>query len=89
VRAWAMAVATSGGMAVISDDLRALDDRSAGLLGDVLEMGRISDAAAMQGNAARCDDLMVSSTPMTLTTVGARLEGDPERGVARVVTTGG
>jgi hypothetical protein len=43
----------------------------------------------MQGNAARCDDLMVSSTPMTLTTVGARLEGDPERGVARVVTTGG
>lgn len=88
VRAWAMAVATSGGMAVISDDLRALDDRSAGLLGDVLEMGRISDAAALQGNAARCDDLMVSSTPTTLTTVGARLEGDPERGVARVVPTG-
>jgi alpha-galactosidase len=89
VRAWAMAVATSGGMAVISDDLRALDDRSVDLLGDVLELGRTSDSAALEGNAARCDDLMVSPTPTTLTTVGARLEGDPERGSARVVPTGG
>jgi alpha-galactosidase len=49
VSAWAMAVAESGGMALVSDDLALLDDDSRALLDRVLEVGRAADAAAATG----------------------------------------
>ncbi len=82
---WAMAVAVSGSMVVISDDLRALDGDSRGLLEDVLAIGRACDDAARGGASARCGDLMTSSLPRELSAAGFRLEGDPERGSAHVV----
>ena len=85
IRAWAMAVAASGGTAVISDDLSLLDDRSAALLADVLELGRLSDEAALAGGAAECPDLMVSPLPTELRSGVVHMQGDPVRGTARIL----
>lgn len=85
LRAWAMAVAVSGGMVVISDDLTALDDRASGLLDEVLDIGRHSDARAMQGDPPRCDDLMSSALPRRLDAGSVHLLGEPEQGTARVL----
>ncbi len=71
-------------MAVISDDLTLLDCRSAGPLGEVLRLGRAVDAMALEGEAPRCDDLMVSPLPHRPVGAGAHLEGEPERGFAGV-----
>jgi alpha-galactosidase len=43
VREWAMAVADSGGMAIVSDDLAVLDRSSRELLDEVLTVGRAAD----------------------------------------------
>jgi alpha-galactosidase len=43
VRAWAMAVADSGGMALVSDDLSLLDAEARALLDEVLVIGRAAD----------------------------------------------
>jgi alpha-galactosidase len=49
VRAWAMAVGHSGGMALVSDDLSLLGPDERGLLDEVLAVGREADAAAAAG----------------------------------------
>ncbi len=49
VRAWADAVASSGGMALISDDLALLDGESRSLLDRVVARGREVDVAASEG----------------------------------------
>ena len=83
VEAWAMAVAVSGGMAVLSDDLTTLDGRARALLAEVLELGRECDAAA----DVQCDDLMQDALPRRLAAGAVRLSGDPERGSARLLRT--
>jgi alpha-galactosidase len=77
VRAWAMAVALSGGMAVLSDDLGRLGPPARQLLDEVLAIGRDVD-----GRGAVCPDLMERWTPTTLAAGDARLVGDPEAGTA-------
>ena len=84
VRAWAMAVAVSGGMVVLSDDLAVLDDRASSLLDEVLEIGRRSDARALEGHAPRCEDLMLTALPQRLSSGPTHLVGDPLVGSARV-----
>jgi alpha-galactosidase len=84
VRAWALAVGVSGGMAVISDDLSLLDARASDLLNEVVALGRAADAAARTGAAPRCDDLLTSAVPTTLSAAGAVLTGDPVAGTATV-----
>jgi alpha-galactosidase len=84
VRAWALAVGVSGGMAVISDDLSLLDARASDLLNEVVALGRAADDAARTGAAPRCDDLLTSAVPTTLSAAGAVLTGDPVAGTATV-----
>ena len=45
IETWAHAVAVSGGMALVSDDLALLDARARALLDDVVQIGREVDAA--------------------------------------------
>jgi alpha-galactosidase len=82
VRAWALAVGVSGGLALVSDDLGLLDGEARRLLAEVVALGRAADDAARQGPPPRCDDLMEAATPGRLTAAGRRLEGDPDRAVA-------
>jgi alpha-galactosidase len=77
VRTWANAVAVSGGMALVSDDLALLGDEAHALLDDVLAIGREVDAGATGGPAPRCEDLMVEAVPRTLRAGDYFLEGDP------------
>ena len=58
MRTWARAVALSGGLALISDDLALLDADARRLLDEVLVVGRASDAAARSGSTPRVPDLM-------------------------------
>jgi hypothetical protein len=81
VEAWAHAVAASGGMALVSDDLALLDDRARRLLDEVLAVGRAVDA---ESDPPRCPDLMDRPTPTTLVSETARLTGDPDAGTARI-----
>jgi len=67
VRAWALAVGTSGGMALVSDDLALLDADARRLLDEVLALGRAADEAARTGPPPRCDDLLDAATPTRLT----------------------
>lgn len=85
VRAWALAVAASGGMALVSDDLSTLDGGARALLAEVIEVGRRVDDAARRGPAPRCEDLMTAATPTTLVADGVRLEGEPHPGRASLV----
>ena len=48
-RTWTRAVALSGGMALVSDDLSLLDGEARRLLDEAVEVGRRSDAAALEG----------------------------------------
>jgi len=82
LRAWAAAVAVSGGMALISDDLGLLGPDARRLLDEVLELGRASDRAAVARDTPRCPDLLDAWTPTTLVSKGHRLVGDPEPGTA-------
>ncbi|MEJ7584377.1 MAG: glycoside hydrolase family 36 protein [Acidimicrobiales bacterium] len=77
VRTWAHAVAVSGGMVLVSDDLALLDARAHALLDEVTEVGRRSDAAATSGSPARCPDLLEASLPGHLTAGGVALAADP------------
>jgi alpha-galactosidase len=79
VRAWALAVGVSGGMALVSDDLALLDDDARALLDEVLAIGRTADAAAAAtgGRPARCADLMDAYTPGRFASAGAALTVDP------------
>jgi hypothetical protein len=81
VRAWALAVGVSGGMALVSDDLALLGPDAHTLLDDVIALGRESDAGA---HPPRCADLLEADPPTRLVTASVELVGDPDAGVAHV-----
>jgi alpha-galactosidase len=85
VRAWALAVAASGGMALVSDDLSLLDDAARDLLDEVISIGRDVDAAALAGSPPACPDLMDRCPPTRLTGGGVELVGDPIAGTAELM----
>ena len=84
VRAWADAVALSGGMALVSDDLAFLDSATRRLLDDVIEFGRAADDEAIRGQPPRCPDLLDHPVPERLVAAARELAGDPARGTAEV-----
>jgi alpha-galactosidase len=55
---WAWAIALSGGMVLVSDDLALLDGEARRRLEQVISRGRASDAAAIDGSTPRCRDLL-------------------------------
>ena len=73
---WAAAVAVSGGMALVSDDLSLLGTDARRLLDDTLALGRAADDAAREGLVATPVDAMaempsgISSPAGTLTVDG-------------------
>jgi alpha-galactosidase len=81
MRAWALAVGVSGGMALVSDDLSLLGADSHTLLDEVVALGRESDAAA---HPPRCPDLLDRDPPTRLATPSMELVGDPAAGLAHV-----
>lgn len=82
MRTWAHAVAVSGGMALVSDDLTLLDGHARALLDEVIELGRLSDAEASAEHPARCDDLMAHAVPRELSAAGFHLLGEPATGAS-------
>jgi alpha-galactosidase len=66
IDAWARAVAVSGGMALLSDDLARLGPAERDRLEAVLEVGRACDDAAKAGTTARCPDLLDTWSPREL-----------------------
>ena len=82
VEAWAHAVAVSGGMALVSDDLSLLGSDCRRLLDEVVAIGRQADAEALRGLPARCPDLMDHPVPHRLEAAGYHLDGDPDAGTA-------
>ncbi|MGZ4728175.1 MAG: glycoside hydrolase family 36 protein [Acidimicrobiales bacterium] len=82
MRSWAHAVAVSGGMALVSDDLALLDDPARALLDEVIAIGRVADEQAIAGSPARCPDLMRHAVPRDLRAAGRLLDGDPARGTS-------
>ena len=86
VRAWALAVGVSGGMALVSDDLSLLDDRARDLLDEVVALGRESDDECRRegGGPPRCLDLLEADPPARLSTDRMELVGDPSAGSAHV-----
>lgn len=86
VRAWALAVGVSGGMALVSDDLSLLGGDARALLDEVVSLGRAADAEATAagGNPPRCMDLLDADPPTRLATSTVELVGDPVSGSAHV-----
>jgi alpha-galactosidase len=86
VRAWALAVGVSGGLALVSDDLSLLCPDSRRLLDEVVELGRQSDseASGVDGRPARCLDLLDADPPRRLAIATMELVGDPSLGSAHV-----
>jgi alpha-galactosidase len=76
-RAWAYAVGVSGGFALVSDDLALLDTDARGLFDEVLAIGRDADREACDGEAPRCDDVLVPGGPSRLRAAGRELRADP------------
>ncbi len=81
VRAWALAVGVSGGMALVSDDLALLDEGARRLLDEVVELGRASDGAT---RSPRCADLLDADPPARLVGPAGELVGDPASGTAHL-----
>lgn len=81
MRAWALAVGVSGGMALVSDDLALLGADARALLDEVIALGREADAGA---HPPRCLDLLEADPPTRLATATVELVGDPDAGVAHV-----
>jgi alpha-galactosidase len=71
VEAWADCVATSGGMAIVSDDLTLLGEDARALLDRVIEVGRAVDSAATDGAAPSSPDLIDHRPPEVLDAHGA------------------
>jgi hypothetical protein len=69
-------VAVSGGMALVSDDLSLLGADARTRLDDVIDIGRVVDAAARRGPSPRCEDLLDAPVPTTLSAAGYRLVAD-------------
>jgi alpha-galactosidase len=84
VETWARAVAVSGGMALVSDDLALLGSAEQALLTEVVRIGRTVDAAAVTGPAPVCDDLMVQTIPHRLSAAGYTLDADPLAGTSEL-----
>jgi alpha-galactosidase len=86
IRAWALAVGVSGGMALVSDDLALLGTEARALLDEVLTLGRESDAEAARpgGSPPRCVDLLDADPPTRLATSQMELVGDAISGGAHV-----
>jgi alpha-galactosidase len=82
VRAWALAVGMSGGMAIVSDDLALLDGDARRLLDEVLALGRAADDESRTGPPPRCDDLLDAATPSRLIAAGHQLLGHPGEATA-------
>lgn len=80
IEAWAHAVAGSGGMALVSDDLALLGDRERAFLDTVIATGRAVDAASIAGAPPRCPDLLDRWTPARLESAAASLVADPDTG---------
>jgi alpha-galactosidase len=81
--AWALAVAMSGGMALVSDDLARLDADARRQFDEVIALGREVDTRARDhGETPRCADLLDRSVPHRLEAAGMELVGDPEAGTA-------
>jgi alpha-galactosidase len=76
-RAWAYAVAVSGGPAIVSDDLVQLDRDARARLDEVVAIGRACDAAALAGHAPRCLDLLDPRGPRTLSGANWSVTADP------------
>jgi alpha-galactosidase len=87
MRTWADVVATSGGMALVSDDLRLLGDEAEAILRDVIERGRASDRRAIAGAPARCGDLVTARRPATLASGPDELHVDLETGTSRITSS--
>ena len=83
-RAWAQAIAASGGMALVSDDLSLLDASARSLLDEVIQVGRAVDEVAALGRPPVCDDLLEHRTPHQLSSAVASLLGDPNAGTAEL-----
>jgi alpha-galactosidase len=81
-RTWAHAIALSGGLALVSDDLGLVDADGRALLDEVIELGRDADEAARSGSAPRCEDLLVHSPATTVTAAGRCLVTDPATGLS-------
>lgn len=81
MRAWALAVGVSGGMALVSDDLALLGPDARALLDEVVALGREADAGA---HPPRCGDLLDADPPRRLATATVELVGDPDAGIAYV-----
>jgi alpha-galactosidase len=86
VEAWAHAVAASGGMALVSDDLELLGPDAHRLLDEVVAVGRKVDARARAGRPPRCPDLLEHRDPTRLESAAATLVGDPAAGTATLET---
>jgi alpha-galactosidase len=80
VGTWAHAVAVSGGMALVSDDLALLDRGARSLLEEVVAIGRETDDEARTGPAPQCPDLMEHPVPARLRSAGFELTADPATG---------
>jgi alpha-galactosidase len=76
VETWARAVAVSGGMALVSDDLALLGREARARLDDVIAIGREVDAEARRGATPRCDDLLDEPIPSRLSAAGYDLAAD-------------
>ena len=81
MRAWALAVGVSGGMALVSDDLALLGADARALLDEVVALGREADGGA---HPPRCLDLLDADPPTRLVTATMELVGDPVGGRAHV-----
>ena len=71
VRKWALTVAGSGGMALISDDLAHLGPPARALLDEVLALGREVDDATRSGRTPWCNDLLDDFTPTQLSSAAS------------------
>jgi alpha-galactosidase len=86
MRTWARTVALSGGMALVSDDLRRLGSRERAILDEVVAIGTASDAAASAGTGPTVPDLLSAPAPTAFEAAGYRLELDTGDGTSTLVS---
>ncbi|MCU0309882.1 MAG: alpha-galactosidase [Acidimicrobiales bacterium] len=79
-RTWATAVAVSGGMALVSDDLALLGPDARRLLDETLELGRTADRAAREGEVAVPLGLLDGEMPAGIASPAGHLRVDPASG---------
>lgn len=80
IHTWAEVVATSGGLALVSDDLALLGPDERALLDDVVAAGRTSDELARAGAPARAVDLLAGRQPTGLQAGAAQVTVDLDGG---------